>query len=293
MNLDGLPPWGGLLSSPPNPDVVLVGIPYDGSAIYRPGAAQAPDRLRRLSALMPPVTEGGRLLSGLQVQDIGDLDAGAGIERGWPALAERLAAVPAGSLLTVMGGDHCIAVPVLAAQARRHPGLAVLWVDAHPDLCDVSRGSAWSCGCALRRALEAAGLGPGDLVVAGARDFDPEEIAFIRDGGVRLLDVAELAADPSRAGEKVAAAVAGRPLHVSFDIDVLDPAFAPGTEIPAAGGLSTRAALGFLAAAAQESRLVGLDVVEVSPPHDNGDITTLAALKIIFEFWGMAWRRPT
>jgi agmatinase len=293
LNLDGLPPWGGLLSSAPNPHVLLVGIPYDGSAVYRPGAAQAPDRLRRLSVLMPPVTEGGRLLSGLAVEDIGDLDAGPSMEQGWPALAERLAQVPAGSLLTVMGGDHSIAVPVLAAQARRHPGLAVLWVDAHPDLCDVSRGSAWTCGCALRRATEAAGLGPGDLVVAGARDFDPEEIAFIRDRGVRLLDVAEVAGDPRQAGEKVAAAVAGRPLHVSFDIDVLDPAFAPGTEIPAAGGLSTRAALDFLAAAAHESRPVGLDVVEVSPPHDNGDITTLAALKIIFEFWGMAWRRPT
>jgi agmatinase len=87
----------------------------------------------------------------------------------------------------------------------------------------------------------------------------------------------------------VAEAVAGKSLHVSFDIDALDPAFAPGTEIPSAGGLSTRQAIDFLRVATAGAKLVGLDVVEVSPPSDNGDITTFAALKLIFEFWGMFW----
>jgi len=86
---------------------------------------------------------------------------------------------------------------------------------------------------------------------------------------------------------KLAEVLAGHEVHVSFDIDVLDPAFAPGTEIPSSGGLSSRQALELLKSATNRSRLVGLDIVEVSPPFDNGDITTLAALKMIFEVWGM------
>ena len=98
-----------------------------------------------------------------------------------------------------------------------------------------------------------------------------------------------MAADPAGTGRRIAAAVAGRPLPVSFDIDALDPAFAPGTEIPSAGGLSTRGALDLLGGlGAGGARLAGFDVMEVSPPLDLNDITTLAALKLIFEFWGMA-----
>jgi agmatinase len=106
-----------------------------------------------------------------------------------------------------------------------------------------------------------------------------------------LLTAAEVAEDPAAAGRKVAAWAGARPLHVSFDIDFLDPAYAPGTEIPSAGGLTTRQALTLLAAIAAGSSLVGLDVAEVSPPADTADITSLAALKIIFEFWG--WKLPT
>src|SRR5258706_15433416 len=104
-----------------------------------------------------------------------------------------------------------------------------------------------------------------------------------------LVSVQELARDLTRAAEKIGARLAGHKVHVSFDIDVLDPAFAPGTEIPSAGGLSTRQALDFLRIATAGSKLVGLDVVEVSPAFDTGDITTLAALKLIFEFWGLFW----
>ncbi|HEX2679949.1 MAG TPA: arginase family protein [Candidatus Dormibacteraeota bacterium] len=286
MNLDGLQPWGGLVGGD-SPDVVVAGMPYDGSAVYRKGAALAPDRIRLLSAVMPPVTEEGRLLKGLHVHDLGDLAVGPDIESSWMEPMERLAAVPAGVFLTVLGGDHCTAISTLAAQVRRHPGLEVLWVDAHPDLCDFSRGGRFTCGCALRRALEASGIDPGRVVVAGGRDFDPEELEFMAGNGVLLVSAAEIARDPLGAAQKIADRLDGHAVHVSFDIDVLDPAFAPGTEIPSSGGLSTRQALELLRASTDGARLVGLDVVEVSPPYDNGDITTLAALKVIFEVWGM------
>src|SRR5690348_2437783 len=295
MNVEGLRSWGGLERDGDGPaDIVIAGIPYDGSAVYRKGAAFGPREMRLLSAAMPPVTEDGHLLSGLRVQDIGDLDPGREIETGWLTVAERLADVPPESFLTVLGGDHCTAIATLSAQTRRHPGFHVLWIDAHPDLCDFSRGGHWTCGCALRRALEASGIEPSRVVIAGGRDFDPEELEFITANEVLLVTAAEIARDPQGSINKIAERLAGAKVHISFDIDALDPAFAPGTEIPSAGGLSTRQALELLRGATARSQLVGLDVVEVSPPFDENDITTLAALKLIFEVWGMAkWKAPT
>src|SRR6202165_4479662 len=258
MNLDGLRPWGGLAGgSPEASDVVVAGITYDGSAVYRKGAALAPQRIRSLSAAIPPVAENGRLLTGLRVADIGDLDPGTDIETGWSAVADRLSQIPSSAFLTVMGGDHCTFISTLAAQVKRHPGLALLWVDAHPDLCDFSRGGRWTCGCALRRALDGAGLDPARVVIAGGRDYDPEELEFIAGNGILLVSAQELAGAPVQSAEKIADRLAGGRVHVSFDIDVLDPAFAPGTEIPSSGGLSTRQALELLRAATERAMLVG------------------------------------
>jgi agmatinase len=294
MDLTGLEPWAGLAgASLADAEVAVGGIAYDGSAVYRKGAAKAPARIRALSPVMPPVSETGRRLIGLAVHDLGDIEVDTDIERGWKAIADRLASIPGRTLLTMMGGDHCATIPVVAAQARRHDDLRVLWVDAHPDLCDFSRGSSWSCGCALRRALEVADLPPGAAAIAGGRDYDPEELDFIRGNEMLLIGAADLARDPERSGRTVAEWAGDAPLHVSFDIDVLDPAAAPGTEIPSPGGLSTRQALDFLGALAGGANLVGLDVAEVSPPLDSNDISSLAALKVIFEFWGRAWKRRT
>ena len=294
MDLSGLLPWAGLAGAPlDSADVVIAGVPYDGSAAYRKGAAQAPGRIRNLSPVMPPVTEDGRTLFGMAVHDLGDLDAGADIEHGWRPVADRLAAIRPGALLTVMGGDHCSTIPIVAAQVRRHPKVKVLWIDAHPDLCDFSRGGAWTCGCALRRALEVSGLPASSAGVAGGRDYDIEELDFIRDNGMLLISSPRLAREPEACGEEVARWADGSPLHLSFDIDVLDPAAAPGTEIPSPGGLTTRQALDFIRSLAEGAHLVGLDVTEVAPPVDHNDITSLAALKVIFEFWGRAWKQRT
>ena len=134
MNLDGLRPWAGLAGAElADANVAVAGIPYDLSAVYRRGAALAPAELRRLSAVMPPVSEAGEPL-GVRIHDLGDVPMPEGVERGWAAVADRLAEVPPSAFLTVLGGDHCAGIPVLAAQARRHPGLTVAWIDAHPDL---------------------------------------------------------------------------------------------------------------------------------------------------------------
>ncbi len=197
MNLSGLLPWGGLAGDPiDGADIVVAGIPYDGSAVYRKGAALAPKRIRELSAVMPPVTEDARPLAGLRVHDMGDLDAGTDIEAGWSKVANGLAKVPASALLTVLGGDHCTAIATLTTQRWRHPDLAVLWVDAHPDLCDFSRGGRWTCGCAMRRALEVSSIGPARVVIAGGRDYDPEELEFIRARGMLLVSASQPSTRP-------------------------------------------------------------------------------------------------
>lgn len=288
IDLTGLRPWAGLtVDRLEAATVAVVGIAYDGSAVYRRGAARAPAEIRRLSAVMPPVDERGRSLARVRVCDVGDLEMGESVETGWPRVAERLAALPPSLFLTVFGGDHCSAIPVLAAQARRHPGLGVLWLDAHPDLCDFSRGGRWTCGCALRRSLRVAGLEARSVCLVGCRDFDPEEVAYIAAERVTLVTAAELEADFEAATAAALAPLAGRPVHVSCDIDALDPAFAPGTEVASAAGLSTRQALQLLRAAAGRARLVGLDICEVSPPLDHADITSLAALKLTFETWSL------
>src|SRR6202165_1605095 len=259
MNLDGLRPWAGLAGgSPDSADVVVVGIPYDGSAVYRKGAALAPQRIRSLSAAMPPVTEDGTLLTALRLHDLGDLEAGTDIEAGWSKVAEELSRVPGEAMLTVLGGDHCTAIATLSAQAKRHPGLAVLWVDAHPDLCEYSRGGRWTCGCALRRALDVSGLDPQRVIIAGGRDYDPEELEFIAANGMLLVSAQDLARDPGRSTEKIADRLAGHEVHLSFDIDVLGPAFAPGTQIPSSGCLSTREALDLLRAGSERATVIGL-----------------------------------
>ncbi len=287
IDVQGLPPWGGLqLCQGSGARVVMAGIPYDGSATYRRGAREAPARIRRLSAAVPAVDERGRRMDGLTLRDLGDLELGDSVETGWAEVAERLAEVPPSAFLTVLGGDHCSGIPVLVAQARRHPDIAVLWVDAHPDLCDSSRGGRWTCGCALRRALECAGVMPRAVALVACRDFDPEEVDFIREQGMVLVTAAEAASEPRAATARIAAALAGRPLHISFDIDALDPAFAPGTEIPCAGGLSTREALDLLRGVARVCRPVGLDVCEVAPAGAE-EITVLAALKVVYETWAL------
>lgn len=287
IDVHGLPAWGGLRPAPLSAArVAVAGIPYDGSATYRRGASHAPARMRRLSAVMPPIDERGRCFGDLTLHDLGDLELGNSVAAGWQSAAQRMAELPQGAFLTVFGGDHCSAIPVLAAQARRHPDLAVLWVDAHPDLCDSSRGGRWTCGCALRRALECAGLPASAVVLAGCRDFDPEEVAFINEHSLPLATAVALTEEPAAATDRIAAALAGRPLHISFDIDALDPAFAPGTEIPSAGGISTRQALDLVAAVARACRPVGLDVCEVAPVGAD-EITVLVALKLVFETWAL------
>jgi agmatinase len=269
--------------TPTDSDFTVIGVPYDGSASSRKGAALAPERLRFWSTHLTPFSEDRTRLAGIRIADLGNISI-ADQARDFEAVCKKVATLP--NVPIVLGGDHSISIPVLEAQRERYKGqrLGVLWVDAHPDLCDVFTGSKLSHACVLRRALEF-GIEPQDVCLVGLRSWEDQEIDLIENGGLNVYTAALIA---ERGMRSVATSVYSKlsrcdAVHISLDIDCLDPAFAPGTGIPEAGGLTTREVL-TLIKTMQGLPLVGLDVVEVAPPVDASEATIFAALKIIMEY---------
>jgi len=291
FNTSGLSAWAGL--KPPaagsRPDVRILGVPLDRGSLYRPGAAKAPAQLRQLSAIFAPVSEHAELFDSVTLQDDGDValvdgDMGANVE----AVAAEIGRTPEGTRPIVLGGDHTTVSPTLIAQQRRLNGrMSILYIDAHPDLNDISRKMRWSNGCALRRGLEMGEIDPRKVTLLGCRDYDWEEVEFIRKMGVTLITAATAHRwTGTQLADEVGSRIGSDALHISLDIDSLDPAYAPGTGVPSAGGLTSRELLDFLHQL-RGVRLAGLDVDEVAPPLDVGHVTSLAALKFIFEYIGM------
>ncbi|TME57259.1 MAG: arginase family protein [Chloroflexi bacterium] len=291
FNTAGLKPWAGLKApaAGERPDARILGVPMERGSLYRPGQAKAPAHLRKVSAIFAPVTERAERFDSVTVQDDGDLtlvdgDMGANVD----AVADEIARTPAGTLPIVLGGDHTTVSPTLIAQQRRLNGrLSILYIDAHPDLNDVSRHTRWSNGCALRRGLEMGEIDPKKVTLLGCRDYDWEEVEYIRKTGITLIPAATAHGwTGNQLADEIGSRIGSDALHISLDIDSLDPSYAPGTGVPAAGGLTSRQLLDFLRQL-RGVRLAGLDVDEVAPPLDYGHITSLAALKFIFEFLGM------
>ncbi len=268
---------------PENSDFTVIGIPYDGLASARKGARLGPERIRFWSQHMTPFSEDRTRLRGLSVCDIGDLPVSEP-ERDFERVCAQVAGLP--NVPIVLGGDHSVTIPVLRGQRGRFRNrrLGLLWMDAHPDLCDEFAGSQLSHACVLRRALEY-GLRPADVCMIGLRSWEDQEIDLIEHGGLNVYTAREVA---ERGAREIAQSVHGvlsqcEAVHISVDIDCLDPGYAPGTGIPDAAGLSPRDVLTILGAL-QGLPLVGLDVVEVAPSLDPSEATVFAALKIIMEF---------
>lgn len=279
--------WGDLHvpnATPDQTDFTVLGLPFDGLASARKGAALAPERIRFWSRHVTPFSEDRTRLAGLTVCDAGDISI-SHPARDFERVANYLANLPSG-IPILLGGDHSVTIPIFQGQRQRFAGqrLGLLWVDAHPDLCDEFDGSRLSHACVLRRGLEF-GIDQQDVCLVGLRSWEEQEIDLIENGHMHVFT----AADVAELGMKSVAADVRKILsrcdavHVSFDIDALDPSAAPGTGIPEFGGLTSREVL-TLMHALQGLPLVGLDVVEVAPPLDPSESTVFAALKIIMEF---------
>ena len=270
-------------------DVAVVGVPFDAGVSYRPGARFGPAHIREASRLLRPYNPALDVspFARLQVADAGDIavnpfsieQAIGQIERGADSLLER-----APRLLT-LGGDHTIALPLLRSLHRRHGPVAVVHFDAHLDTWDTYFGAAYTHGTPFRRASEEGLIDRSGCLHVGIRGplYAATDLTDDSALGFSVIPAVEIEDLGSRGVvERIRARVQDRPVYVSVDIDVLDPAFAPGTGTPESGGLLSRELLAVLRAFSG-MHLVGADIVEVAPAYDHAEITGIAASHVAYE----------
>jgi guanidinopropionase len=276
-------------STPEGLDVALLGIPYDGGSSYRPGARFGPRAVREQSSLIRPWHPVLKVhpFERLRVGDCGDVDViPISIEETYAAVSARIDTVSAaGARPLSVGGDHSVTLPILRSLARRHGPLGVVHFDAHPDTWDEYFGHKFFHGTPFRRAVEEGVVDPRRFVQIGIRGplYGPEDFAFHDQHGIEAIRI-EVVKEQGVAwvGERLHR-LRGGPVYCSFDIDAVDPAFAPATGTPEVGGLTSYEALSLIRALAGLS-LVGADIVEVSPLYDGpGQVTSLLAANLMFE----------
>jgi len=270
-------------------DVAVVGVPFDTGVSYRPGARFAPSAVREASRLLRPYHPGLDVspFDRVQVADGGDIAVnpfhiGEAIETIEGAASELQAE---GTRLVTIGGDHTIALPLLRAVSRIHGPVALLHFDAHLDTWDTYFGEPYTHGTPFRRAVEDGVLDTEAISHVGTRGplygkKDLEDDRRLGFGIVTSSDVMRRGVDETV--DALRQRIGSRPLYVSIDIDVLDPAHAPGTGTPEAGGMTSRELLEILRGL-RGLNLVGADVVEVAPAYDHADITSVAASHVAYD----------
>lgn len=270
-------------------DVAVVGVPFDTGVSYRPGARFAPAAVREASRLLRPYNPGLDVspFERVQVADGGDIAVnpfhiGEAIETIEGAASDLQRE---GTRLVTIGGDHTIALPLLRAVSRIHGPVALLHFDAHLDTWDTYFGEPYTHGTPFRRAVEEGILDTEALSHVGTRGplygkKDLEDDRRLGFGIVTSSDVMRRGVDETV--DALRQRIGTRPLYVSIDIDVLDPAHAPGTGTPEAGGMTSRELLEIVRGL-RGLNLVGADVVEVAPAYDHADITSVAASHVAYD----------
>lgn len=271
-------------------DLGIIGVPFDGSLSYRPGARFAPTRIREVSAL-GRVYHWERQISFIEqikVADIGDCPTvPIDVMKTYEAIETHfMKIINLKKRFISVGGDHSTTLPILRALHRKHKKpLAFIHFDAHLDTYPAAWGCEYHHGSFLRHAIEE-GLVDGNLTfqfglrgpLAGKDDLD-----FIKKHGLHSWTVTDLRKSAIETfTRKVNKLVGNRAAYISYDTDCLDPAYAPGTGTPVVGGLTTYETQQILRGL-RLPNLVGADIVEVSPPYDHSDITSLAAVDAMFE----------
>ncbi|MEU3960633.1 agmatinase [Streptomyces buecherae] len=270
-------------------DVAVVGVPFDSGVSYRPGARFGGNAIREASRLLRPYNpaQDASPFALAQVADAGDITANPfnineAVETIEAAADDLLAT---GARMMTLGGDHTIALPLLRSVAKRHGPVALLHFDAHLDTWDTYFGAEYTHGTPFRRAVEEGVLDTSALSHVGTRGplygkKDLDDDAKMGFGIVTSADVMRRGVD--EVTDQLRQRIGDRPLYVSIDIDVLDPAHAPGTGTPEAGGLTSRELLEILRGLA-DCHLVSADLVEVAPAYDHAEITSVAASHTAYE----------
>jgi agmatinase len=270
-------------------EAVVWGVPFDAAVTNRPGARFGPQAIRRASAIMdndPQYPFARDLFEDLAVVDYGDCLLDTGNHQKTPAAIEREAAkiLKSGAFLLTLGGDHFVTYPVLKAHAAIHGPLALVQFDAHQDTWP-DDGKRIDHGSFVGRAVREGIIDPDRSIQVGIRTHAPDTcgIKIIHGNEVEEMRASDLAyAIVERTG--------GIKTYLTFDIDCLDPAFAPGTGTPVAGGPSSAKILSTLRQLGQVD-IVGADVVEVAPAYDHADITAIAASAVAMHYLGLLAER--
>jgi agmatinase len=276
-------------------DVAVLGVPFDTATSYRPGARFGPAAVRDQSLLLRPwhPRHGVDVFAALSVLDGGDLAVTPGnAERTAGQIAEQLKPIiEADAIPLVIGGDHSIVLGELRAQAALHGPVGVVLLDAHADTWDAYYGERYFHGTPFRRALEEGLIAPERSLLAGMRGslYSAADLDIPREWGFEIVPCDELRTwTPQQYATRVSERVGDGPAFLSFDIDVLDPAFAPATGTPEIAGLLPHEAVAFLQAL-RGVTFTGFDIVEVSPQYDGpGQVTALHAAGIAYELLALA-----
>jgi len=276
------------ITQPEELDVALVGVPFDGGTSYRPGPRFGPRNIRAQSALIRAYNPALKInpFEKLRIADYGDLPVNPlSIEETYRLIQDGLKPlVDAGAVPICVGGDHSILLATLRAVYARHGPVALVQLDSHSDTWDLYWGSKYSHGTPVRRAIEEGLLREGYILQIGLHGqlYGEDDLRFAREHKIQMVTMEELLAKGLAPIRRLLKPFGTQPTYLSLDIDVVDPAFAPGTGTPQVGGLSSAQILD-LVRALRGLKFIACDLVEVSPPYDSADITSLLAANLLFE----------
>ena len=292
-----MPRFGGIatmmrlpeVSDPAKLDVAFIGVPLDQGTSNRSGTRFGPRQIRSESVLLRPYNMATRAapFDALRVADLGDvavnpynlLDSVARIEQAFTRISK------AGCRAITLGGDHTITLPILRALRKHHGPIGLIHIDAHADVNDLMFGEAIAHGTTFRRAVEERLIDPRRVAQIGLRGtgYTAEDFDWCRERGFRVVQAEECwGRSLAPLMEEVREKVGGGPVYFTFDIDGIDPAYAPGTGTPEIAGLTVPQTLEVIRGA-WGLDLIGADVVEVSPPYDPHGTTALLAANLAYE----------
>ena len=271
-------------------DFAIAGAPFDTASSFRSGSRFGPNAIRNISAMMKPnnVIMQVNIMDGLKGGDIGDFNVTPGyIHPTYQANEEGVANIlKENACPIVLGGDHSITLAELRAVAKKYGPVALVHFDSHSDLCDEVFGQKYNHGTPFRRALEENLIDASHSIQVGMRGslYDPDEHKMAAELGMKLIPahkVREMGLETLI--KTILERVGDKPCFLTFDIDFVDPAYAPGTGTPEVGGFTSLEALD-LVRKIKDLNFVGFDLVEVLPAYDHGEITAYLAANIVFEY---------
>jgi guanidinopropionase len=282
-----------------NIDVAILGIPFDGGTTFRPGARFGPRAVREASALNRNYNPslGVNVFEKLNVVDAGDVAVNPiNLQKTMTSIQTRIEEIHnAGARIISVGGDHSVILPDLRAVHKKYGEITLIHFDAHTDTGDEAWGEKYHHGTPIRRAIEEGLLQGPKIYQIGIRGPLSSETQddYIKTQGINTLDIDTFQDKQKRSHffNQLKAAAGNKPCYLTFDVDGVDPAYAPGTGTPVVGGLTSLEALQSVRSLSGLN-IVGANIVEISPPYDHADLTALLGAALLFEFLSLMAKYP-